>query len=334
MLTLAASSTSPEQDFFLYPVWGNLAHDGPVKIYYQATRAPFFKGTSGTTFNRNVFTRLSPVQSFSESNYLDFEYLVQTLIHEFTHVDQYRRKGYDLTSFGYEYLFQWCSNGGYSKITLEVDAYATQNKVNQLLLFDYRNPHGNEFFQVWRTHNLGPALGNPIAQTFTTVSPTVRELPFQLGMLQIQDGPCFRTFTNAEISFRAQSNCNPRAAQCHARREAMPPTNPKSDEPGPTGPRIPCDKEKDATVKECNAAKSAWASLDGRGWTCDLNLPIPPGPPPPPKAGCPPGCDIINLVPQTSHSCLFDEPPLGCDHAAAAAANAECKKKIQFCSSP
>lgn len=306
-----------------------------MKIYYQATRAPFFKGTSGTTFNRNIFTALSPVQSFSESNFQDFEYLVQTLIHEFTHVDQYRRHGYDITGFGYEYLFQWCSNGGYSKITLEVDAYATQRKVDGLLRFDAQNQVGNEFFQVWRTRNLGPSLGNPIAQTYTTLPTGVRELPFQLGLLQIQNGPCYRTFSSAEVSARALSTCNPNPV-CNARRDARSPTNPGPDDPSP-GPRIPCSAEEKAAIQnECQDHKAAWAAVSSRAWTCNLNLPVPGQPPQlsTPKPGCPAACSIVASIPPTAHSCQGDSPPKGCDHEGAAAANADCRAKRAFCSSP
>lgn len=337
LISVVASSTSPEQDFFLYPVWGNLAHDGPVKIFYQATRAPFFKGTSGTTFNRNIFTRLTPIQSFSESNHRDFEFLVQTLIHEFTHVDQYRRKGYDITSFGYEYLFQWCSNGGYDKITLEVDAYATQHKVDSLLFFDVNHQQGNEFFQVWRTRNLGPQLGNPIAQTYTSLSPSLRELPFQRGTLQIQDGPCFRTFTTDEILAREAAKCST-TAKCFAKRVPRPLMNtkgPKDGDPGPTGPKEPCtNDEKVAQAQACQDSKNKWNAVSNRGWTCNLGLPVPPPPPPPPKPGCPASCSIERPVPITSHSCQFDDPPIGCNASDLEAANAECKAQQKYCNSP
>lgn len=309
-------------------MFANLAHDGPVTIYYRATRPPFFKGTSGTTFNRKIYTALAPVTSFSESNHQEFEFLMQTLIHEFTHVDQYRRKGYDIAAFGYEYLFQWCSNGGYSKITLEVDAYAQQSKMNGLLLFDPLHQQGNEFFQVWRTRNLGPTLGNPIAQMFTTVD-GIRELSFQRGLLQIKDGPCFRTFSSDEVSLRAQSDCNPNSP-CFERRDAM-------RGPGDDGPRIPCDRgEKTAIKNACTKAKAAWNSLkNSRSWNCDLNLPVPgappPPPPPPPPPGCPPDCDIITHIPRTSKSCQFDDPPLGCFWEAADENNKKCKAERKRC---
>ena len=303
-------------------MWANLAHDGPVTIYYAATRPPFFKGTSGTTFNRNIFTALTPVTSFSESTFQEFEFLVQTLIHEFTHVDQYRQKGYDISSFGYEYLFQWCSNGGYSAITLEVDAYAQQTKMNDLLLFDSAHQRGNEFFQVWRTQNLGSLLGNPIAQTYTTTS-NIRELPFQRGLMQITDGPCFRTFNSDEASIRAQSNCNANA-KCLDSRDAL--RGPGNDPP------TPCDREEaEAARIACTNAKSAWNSLNARAWTCNLNLPVPGAQPPPQKPGCPPDCEIVPHVSHTSKSCQFDDPPPGCDWGAVDESNAQCRAERARC---
>lgn len=282
---------------------------------------------------------MTPVQSFSESNHRDFEYLVQTLIHEFTHVDQYRRKGYDLTSFGYEYLFQWCSNGGYDKITLEVDAYATQTKVNSLLLFDVNHQQGNEFFQVWRTRNLGPQLGNPVAQTYTSISPSLRELTFQRGTLQIQNGPCFRTFTADEINAREAAKCSTSTTtKCVTKRNPLPLMNnklPKDGDPGPSGPSIPCTKdEKTAQAQACQDSKNKWNAISNRAWTCNLGLPIPPPPPPPPKPGCPASCSIERPVPITSHSCQFDDPPIGCNGADLAAANAACKAQQNYCNSP
>lgn len=302
----------------------------------EATRAPFFMGTSGTTSNRKIFTCLVNVPSFSESSYLDFEILMQTLIHEFTHVDQYRRLGYDIAAFGYEYLFQWCSNGGYDKITLEVDAYATQHKVDSLLLFKRDNQRGNEFFQVWRTRNLGPLLGNPIAQTYTNIpGGGIRELPFQLGTLQIQDGPCFGTFTSAEITARENSKCSSNPI-CHARRDARPPINPPKDgDPGPSGPRIPCSPDEKAQLgAACQDANNAWAAVSNRAWACNLGLPVPPPPPPPPKPGCPAGCSIIRPIPITSHSCQFVNPPLGCNAEDVKIANGECSAKTKICNSP
>ena len=260
--------------------------------------------------------------SFSESTFQEFEYLVQTLIHEFTHVDQYRRKGYDIAAFGYEYLFQWCSNGGYSAITLEVDAYAQQTKMNGLLLFDSNNRQGNEFFQIWRSRNLGPSLGNPIAQMYTTVS-SIRELPFQRGLMQIKDGPCFRTFNNDETSIRAQSDCNP-DARCRKRRDAL--RGPGNDPPDP------CDTEETkAANKACTDAKATWSSLESRGWACDLNLPVPGAQPAPQKPGCPPACEIIPRVSHTSKSCQFEDPPLGCDWEAADENNANCMDERAKC---
>lgn len=205
-----------------------------------------------------------------------------------------------------------------------------------LLLFDWRTQPGNEFFHVWRTRNLGPALGNPVVQMYSTVSTNpfnIRELRLERGVLQIKDGPCFRTFRNAEISFRDQSDCNPNI-RCRRRnrRDALQKLpgggGGRDDDPGP-GP-TDCGDAKEA----CSAAKTAWSSLSSRAWTCDLRLPTPAPPPPPPKAGCPPSCDIIQKVPHASKSCRFDEPPAGCDWAFADDNNEKCRAEIQRCSAP
>ena len=65
-----------------------------------------------------------------------------------------------------------------------------------------------------------------------------------------------------------------------------------------------------------------------------LGLLVPPPPPPPPKSGCPASCSIERPVPITSHSCQFDDLPIGCHAADLEAANAECRAQQKYCNSP
>ena len=212
--------------------------------------------------------------------------------------------------------------------------------MDPLLLFDVATQKGNEFFQVWRTRNLGPTLGNPTAQMFTTIpadahNPLIRELPFQKGVLQINSGTCFRTFTLNEIALRGQANCNPNAKclgkrtplcpenqDCHPETPQKPPKNP------PTSP--PCtaaqQAAQDAQNTACRNAQASWASLNSRAFTCNLNLPDPS-----PPAGCPVDCEIITLVPAGSKPCGFSDPPPGCDHETALEHNKQCRAKNATC---
>ena len=100
-----------DQNFFIYPVHGDIATSGPVSVYWQATRAAFFNlfGAAGTTFNRDVYVL---DEFLSVGSYTDFDKQfvsgIITLTHEITHVLQYRQDGYDLPDYAYDYLFQYC----------------------------------------------------------------------------------------------------------------------------------------------------------------------------------------------------------------------------------
>ena len=280
-----------------------------------------------------------PDTTFTPENHAYFARVIQTLIHEFTHVEQYRADGYDIATYGYSYLFQWCSHGGYSASPLEADAIAKQTQMDDILLF---GAPGNDFFQVWKNQYLQPIIGFPLDKDFTTVDDTIRELPFQRGLLQIKDRACYRTFTIDEAANRPKSVCNPnypcydkRSTSARPRRRSpLPPENPPE---GGDGPRVPCSKdEKDARDKACRDAQAEWKALENRPWNCDVTIakPEPVQEPPAPKPGCPPNCDLITIVPLTSKSCQFDNPPKGCDHEAAEANNKECNRLRAACAAP
>ena len=332
---------TPDLDFFLTPFHGNLAHDAPVTTYYQVTRAPFFQGAGASTFNRNVYVVYDPDTSFTPDKDAYFARVAQTLIHELTHVEQYEGFGYDIASFAYSYLFEWCSAGSYTGSPYEADPIAKQTQMDEILLF---GASGNDFFQIWKYQYLQPILGFPLEKTYTTVDDSIRELSFQKGLLQIKDRACYRTFTIDEAANQEKSNCNPDSNYpCHDKRSSS--TRPLRRSPLPPefpnqngdGPNTPCSvEEKAAKAKACRDAKAAWSDLQTRAWICDITIlkPEPVQAAPTPKPGCPPACDLIALVPVTSHSCQLDDPPKGCDHEEAEASNKECNRLRAACATP
>ena len=336
------TTTTPDQDFFVTPSHGDLAHSAPVDIYYNAEAAPYVD-RYGITFNRQVYLNISQVRDLGVNNYLDFRRNVHLLIHEFTHVEQYRDRDWDIAQFGHEYTFQLCKAGfDPTALPLEQEAYGREGEVDALLV---PGLPGNAFFWIWKFANLQPALGFPIARAPSSPDPNDRliELPFQNGVLQIsnpgEDTPLYRTFTNQEIALRGPANCNANPPCYDSRRRHL--TRSPMPMP-PDGPPQKCDKEtKDALAKQCRDAKDAWNGIVvKRQWQSNVTIPkktetpSSPGddtPQPTPKPGCPPNCHIIQLVPISSHSCQLDNPPDGCDHEAANENNKDCHQKIAAC---
>jgi hypothetical protein len=223
---------SDDQNFFIYPVHGDIATSGPVRMFYQATRSIFFNTNEvqGTTFNRDVYTAHQIARTGNDPN---FVWNIQNiLLHELTHVLQYRDDGYNLNTYAIEWLFQLCKDGypngpGAPGMALEVEAFGNQNAVDDLL----QSP-GFEFYQIWSSRNLAygtNGLGFPVQRSFATLigdpRGTILELWFQYGFMQIIPQTSFRTFNSAEGSIRAGSECQ-RLPQCHFNRRRKPDPKP------------------------------------------------------------------------------------------------------------
>lgn len=313
-------------------------HDESVNIFYRAHQNFAFQGVAGTTFGRNIYFPDAPVTSFSTADAGAFEIMTRNLIHELAHVKQYKARGYNFHSFGLDYIYQWCHNGGYLNIDLEVEAYGIQSAMDNLLVFSPATRKGNEFFQVWRTQGLGPILGNPTAQIFNTLPVVpgkllVRELPFQKGILQINDAVCFRTLTFDEIDLRNRANCNPNAI-CIKKRAPLCPINKDCSGPEPAdlpSTPTPCNPAQQAAIDAQNAAcrktQNDWTSLDNsRTFTCHLGLPDPT-----PKGGCPSTCHMLTLKSANSPACKSDSPPPDCDFEVVEDLNKKCAAERAHC---
>ncbi|MCJ1275931.1 hypothetical protein MMC21_003736 [Puttea exsequens] len=295
--------TNPDQDFFLTLSHGGLAHTAPVTIYYNAAQNPFID-IPGITFNRDVYLNTPLVREYGTQNWVEFATLVQLLIQEFTHVEQYAATNYNLVSYVHSYIYQWCRAGfRYSAIDFEVEAKSREPEVNSLLIF---GAPGNAYFWLWKFKDLSPTLGNPVARAplHPSIGEAGSELPFQSGTLQIRDlrdnPPSYRIFTPGEIAQRAAAQCNPDATPppvCPGdkktkRRSLLSllrrtPTPTPMQKDGSVGP--PCKPgNKAASAKKCRDAKAVWTKLEAsRAWVADITIPKPPvvPPPPPPKPG-------------------------------------------------
>lgn len=212
-------SITDDQNFFIFPVHGDIASSGPVQVFYQDIRPFGFGHAIGTTFNRDVYTvfQNAPEGNFSPT----FKDLIRKiLLHELTHVLQYRSMGYSLFDFGIDYLFQACRYG-YNDMPLENEARGNEARMDGLLFLP-----GLQFYQAWSSLGLKPTLGFPVQQTYTTLTGdprgTILELHFQYGFMQLISGTSFRTFNSDGASLRQQAQCT-HLRPCRPRRGPEPP---------------------------------------------------------------------------------------------------------------
>lgn len=100
------SASSPDQDFFIFPLHGAISHNDGISIFYSANLPPGFGDTLGVTIGRNIYVRQSADTRFLEN--AGFPNATRILLHEFTHSKQYQAVGYSLAAFGTQYLFNFC----------------------------------------------------------------------------------------------------------------------------------------------------------------------------------------------------------------------------------
>jgi hypothetical protein len=206
-------------------VRGDIATSAPVRFFYGATRSTLFPqfGRVGITFNRDVYTVFPQALGMEDPSFIPL--VRHILLHELTHVEQYRAVGYDLSDFGVNYLFHLCEAGGwYNNNQLEEEAVANEDQADSLLTFT-----GDQFFQLWSSRHLGGqgvGLGFPIAKTFISDTDVlfgpIMELEFQFGLMQIISQTSFRTFSAAEAATKAMTECT-HLPPCRSLVRRMPP---------------------------------------------------------------------------------------------------------------
>ncbi|PVF95479.1 hypothetical protein CPB86DRAFT_571164 [Serendipita vermifera] len=167
-------ATTPDQNFYIHPLHGNIYKDN-ILVYYSAKFPIGFEKAIGTTIGRRIYMRAGRSVDGSDPNFFR---VTRTLLHEFAHVKQYRSVGYDLSRFASQYLYNHCKAGfSYDNNIMEIDA---KRQVNELrALFD---PVGRQFFSIWKARNLGATLGLPTAKVYSRVSEGEKGITFSLRM--------------------------------------------------------------------------------------------------------------------------------------------------------
>jgi hypothetical protein len=99
-------ATTPDQDFFIFPLHGPISHNDGISVFYSAKLPPGFGDTLGVTIGRNIYVRAG-LGTIDSSN-AGFPSATSILLHEFTHSKQYQALGYSLPAFGSQYLFNFC----------------------------------------------------------------------------------------------------------------------------------------------------------------------------------------------------------------------------------
>ncbi|OAQ57625.1 hypothetical protein VFPPC_11411 [Pochonia chlamydosporia 170] len=257
-----------DQNFFLFPLHGDIATSGPLRVYYNAWKPDGFTSDSiiGTTFNRDIYTPWPFAGSGDDPDFVKTTKYI--ILHEATHSVQYRSLGYSLALYGWSYIYHGCKCGGYKCIPYEDEARRKEGELDNLLLL---TGSGRLFFDVWRRIGLKPLLGFPTSKSNTPFTTRRRsELSFQQGILELDlSNPatvCFRTFTNAEVEARSNANCfiKPDCRNRHLKGR-MPPRDPRDDEE----PRDCVQSEVDDHNAACRAADNRWRTIETRrGFSC------------------------------------------------------------------
>lgn len=100
--------TSDDQDFYVFPVHGTLSHDDNVLVHYVASFPwPIPVGRSAITWGTAIYVKTYGAISSGRMD-VDFEYITRLMLHELTHVKQFKSLGYVTPAFGAKYLFQHC----------------------------------------------------------------------------------------------------------------------------------------------------------------------------------------------------------------------------------
>ena len=98
--------TSQDQDFYIFPLYGSISHDDSIVVYYNASFIPGFSNALGVTTGWNIYIRNTA--SSASATDPGFQATMALLLHEFTHITQYKALGYSLNAFGVRYMWEYC----------------------------------------------------------------------------------------------------------------------------------------------------------------------------------------------------------------------------------
>jgi hypothetical protein len=100
--------TSDDQDFYIFPVHGSLSDDDNISVHYNASFPwPIPVGRSAITWGKEIYVKAYGAESAGRMD-VNFEYITRLMLHELTHVKQFKSLGYITPAFGAKYLFQHC----------------------------------------------------------------------------------------------------------------------------------------------------------------------------------------------------------------------------------
>lgn len=175
--------TTIDEDYFINPLHGSFSHNDRILIYWGAKFLPLMDAVDAITFGKVIYMRADAsavTANIPLLGDLAFRKNTKNLLHEFTHVQQYRDFGYIDPLFGSKYLFDYCVAGySYKEDIMEKEAYAKQEEVDALLDDDI----GTQFFDKWKIRNYANSFGFPSQKTYrdNQGGPNNYYLPFDTG---------------------------------------------------------------------------------------------------------------------------------------------------------
>ncbi|KAL8654603.1 MAG: hypothetical protein Q9210_001416 [Variospora velana] len=185
-------ATTADQDFFINPLFGSTSHDDGVRVHYNATSA--FPGFAGITFGNRIYViRLKQYPSSLTADLpllrdRNFRFTTRLLLHELTHVRQYKAFSNSHSAFAWAYLKGYCNAGfNYARNPFEAEAFEKQKQLDKLL----RDQVGSQFMDKWKLNNWAATLGLPTATEYIRDPdrPGHYSLPFKNGVATLDCNP-------------------------------------------------------------------------------------------------------------------------------------------------
>jgi hypothetical protein len=100
--------TSDDQDFYVFAMHGSLSHVDNIGVHYNASFPwPIPAGRSAITWGKDIYVKTYGAESGDRMS-VNFEYITRLMLHELTHVKQFKSLGHITPAFGAKYLFQHC----------------------------------------------------------------------------------------------------------------------------------------------------------------------------------------------------------------------------------
>ncbi|KAL9016221.1 MAG: hypothetical protein Q9185_006421 [Variospora sp. 1 TL-2023] len=177
-----------DQDYFINPLHGSwISPDDNIRLYYNSIFATVFGLADGITFGNRIYLKLD--RSAINVNIpllsdIGFRQRTRLLLHEYTHVKQYRDFNDSQTAFGFAYLKAFCQYGfSYRANPFEDEAFVKQQQVNKLL----QDPLGTQFMDIWKLNNWAARIGSPTRTGYESdpARPGEYHLRFQRGSITL-----------------------------------------------------------------------------------------------------------------------------------------------------